>query len=400
MKKTFISAVLALICACASAQQIDPPIIQYAPGDQFVANENYTVPDVLVRENGKKVRNRRQWEKKRRPELMSIFESEMYGKVPAKPEGLHFELTCPDSLVYDGTAIRRRVRIYLDAAGEHHFDMLIHLPANHEGKIPMFVGLNFLELEQNNEIVHHHWPADYITSEGFGVAVAFHTNIEHDGPEGEGYESADVRSWYKPAEEWGAISAWAWGISRMIDYFETCPDIDMQRIAVIGHSRLGKTALWASANDKRISLAVSNNSGCCGASLSRRMYGETFKVIQNRFPYWFVPKFVEYADKDCTFPTDQHALIALSAPRPVYVASADEDDWADPIGEWTSAYLAGPVYNLYGLKGLSSDHMVANDHTDDYGSVAYKIRSGGHALWPNDWCDYIKFAKRHFYPCK
>lgn len=401
MKRPFIAAVLAFICACASAQDvIERPIIQYAPGDGFVAKEDFSIPDVLVRDNGRKVRNRRQWEKKRRPELMGIFESEMFGEVPSRPEGLRFELTCPDSLVYGGTAIRRRVRIYLDAAGEHHFDMMIHLPAKHEGRIPMFVGLNFRELEENLTVHRHTWPFEYITAEGFGVAVAFHTAIEPDGPEGEGYESANVRSWYKPAGEWGAISAWAWGISRMIDYFETCPEIDMQRIAVIGHSRLGKTALWASANDRRISLAVSNNSGCCGAALSRRMYGETFQVIQSRFPYWFVPKFEEYAGREDSFPTDQHALIALSAPRPVYVASADEDDWADPIGEWQAALLAGPVYRLYGLQGLSGDHMPADNHTDDYGSVAYKIRTGIHALWPDDWCDYIKFAKRHFYPCR
>lgn len=401
MNKSAFAAALLLVCSAAFAQNgIDRPIIQYTPGDAYVAREDFTVPDVLVGQDGMKVRNRRQWEKKRRPELMGIFNSEMFGSVPAKPEGLHFRLTCPDSLVYGGTAVRRRVRIYLDASEEHHFDMMIHLPAKHEGRIPMFVGLNFLELEQNLEVRRHQWPSEYITAEGFGVAVAFHTSIEPDGPEGAGHESACVRSWYKPAEEWGAISAWAWGISRMIDYFETCPEIDMQRIAVIGHSRLGKTALWASANDSRISLAVSNNSGCCGAALSRRMYGETFRVIQNHFPYWFVPKFAEYVDRENDFPTDQHALIALSAPRPVYVASADEDDWADPIGEWMSARLACPVYGLYGLPGLGSDHMTANDHTDDYGSVAYKIRSGVHALWPDDWCDYIKFAKRHFYPCK
>ena len=398
--KRLYTIILCAFFGISLSAQVDNPVIYYSLGDGTSAIEDYTLPDLLVTNRGKKVRNRRQWEKKRRPELLSTFETEMFGKVPEKPAGLHFVKLCPDSLVYDGTAVRSRVRIWLDADEQHFFDMLVHLPAKHEGRIPMFVGLNFRSIEESLLVTRHTWPFDLITKEGFGVCVAFHTTIEQDGDEYEEVPSANVRSWYRPAEEWGAISAWAWGISRMIDWMETVPEIDMDRIAVIGHSRLGKTALWASANDMRISMAVSNCSGCCGASISRRRYGETFEVIYDHFPYWFVPCFGEYAYKEDQFPTDQHALIALSAPRPVYVASADEDDWADPIGEWTAAREAGPVYALYGLKGLSSNWMQPNNHTDDYGSVAYKIRNGVHAMWPDDWYDYIKFAKRQFYPCK
>ena len=399
MKRIFFILTSLMLGVCAWAQTGNP-IIYYSTGEDGTANEDYVLPDLLTSRDGKKISTARMWEKVRRPELLSIFETEMYGKVPGRPEGLHFARICPDSLVYGGAAVRSRIRIWLDASEQHHFDMLVHLPSEHQGRIPMFVGLNFRSLDDCLELNRHTWPFELITKEGFGVAVAFHTSIEQDGQEYEGIPSAAVRSWYRPADEWGAISAWAWGISRMIDWFETAPGIDMDRIAVIGHSRLGKTALWASANDSRISLAVSNCSGCCGAAISRRMYGETFEAIQRNFPYWFVPRFREYSGREDMFPTDQHALIALSAPRPVYVASADEDDWADPIGEWTAAYEAGPVYGLYGLDGLSCRSMQPNGHTDDYGSVAYKIRNGIHAMWPDDWYDYIKFAKKQFYQHK
>lgn len=403
MKKFVISAICALLGVALAAQTPEGNRVEYyqLDAEAYPVNENYSLPDLLVCNSGKTVNTVKEWEKVRRPEILSMFTTEMYGEVPGKPAGLHFALAAPDSVVYDGAGIRRRVRIFLDAEGKHSFDVLVHLPAKHDGKIPMFVGLNFHNIEESLEQNRHTWPFEMIVREGFGVAEAYHSQIEPDGREFDmDVVSASVRSWYKPAEEWGAISAWAWGISRIVDYLETLPEVDCGKIAVIGHSRLGKTALWAAANDRRLAMAVSNNSGCCGAALSRRGYGETFEVIGRNFPHWFVPEFNRYSGKDNEFPTDQHGLIALCAPRPVYVASAAEDHWADPIGEWTAAYEAAPVYKLYGLKGLSRSSMQPLGHTDDFGSIAYKIRSGEHALWPDDWCDYIKFAKRQFYQGK
>lgn len=357
--------------------------------------ENYTIPDVLVCNDGFHVTKAKQWEKKRRPEIMAIYENEMFGKVPSRPSDMHFALSAPDSLVYDGKALRRRIYVYLDAAEEHKFEVMIHLPVNHAGKIPCFVALNFRSIPDSFDGTRYELPYEAITDEGFGIAVAFHSSIEPDGNEYQ-YPSANVRSWYKPADEWGCISAWAMGLSAMADYLATLPEVDMSKLAVIGHSRLGKTALWAGANDPRFALVISNNSGCCGAATNARMYGETFSVIYNHFPYWFIPEFKKYGGRDGEFPVEQNALVALSAPRPVYIASASEDHWADPYGEWLTAVNAAPVYALYGLKGLSGKTMPALGHCDDYGSIAYKIHKGVHALWADDWMDYIKFAKRQF----
>ena len=379
---------------------IDNPIAYYSEGKDIVTvQKDYVLPDALVTNDGKQVKNVRQWEKVRRPEIMSIFNNEMFGEVPGRPEGLHFALACPDSIVYDGIAIRRRVNVFLDSEEKHSFEVLIHFPVQHNGRIPMFVGLNFKRNAVAFDVTRHQWPYEFLVKEGFGVAVAYHSSIEPDTRDFiKDIESANVRSWYKNADEWGAISAWAWGLSRIVDYLETCPEVDCSRLAVIGHSRLGKTALWASANDTRFSLCISNCSGCCGAAISRRTFGETFKAIATTFPYWFVPRFQTYKERENDFPADQHELIALTAPRAIYVASAAEDHWADPRGEWLAAKEAGAVYELYGLKGLSRDSMQPLGHTDDYGSVAYKVRSGEHALWPDDWYDYVKYAKRQFYP--
>ena len=397
MKRLAIISAACIVAFSAMAQPSGPGAIsryEIDPDDRAPVT-GYTLPDVLVCNDGKAVRTARQWERKRRPEIKAIYENEMFGKVPARPADMHFGLSAPDSLVYGGKVLRRRIWVYLDAAGQHKFEMMLHLPVNHAGKIPCFVALNFRSIQDSFDGTRYELPYEAIADEGFGIAVAFHASIEPDGDEYE-TESASVRSWYKPADEWGCISAWAMGLSAMADYLATLPEVDMDRLAVIGHSRLGKTALWAGANDERFSLVISNNSGCCGAATNARMFGETFEAIYNRFPYWFIPAFAKYSNRDGEFPVDQNALVALSAPRPVYVASASEDHWADPCGEWLTALNAGPVYELYGLKGLSEKTMPALGHCDDYGTVAYKIHNGPHALYADDWLDYIKFAKRHF----
>mgnify|MGYP003311968398 CR=1 FL=1 len=397
MKKLSIAAALCALCISAAAQPSgEGSIARYEIDlEAFSVNENYVLPDVLTCNNGEKVRNLRQWEKKRRPEIMAIYENEMFGKVPERPSGMHFVPSAPDSLVFGGKALRRRVMIYLDKEEKHGFEIMLHLPVSHAGRIPMFVALNFRSIADSFDGTRYELPYETFVDEGFGFAVAFHSSIEPDIADYTG-ESADVRGWYRPAEEWGAISAWAMGLSCIADYLETLPEVDMGKLVVAGHSRLGKTALWAGANDPRFAIVISNNSGCCGAATNARMYGETFRVIYDRFPYWFIPAFSKYSGRDCEFPVDQNALAALSAPRPVYIASASEDHWADPYGEWLTALNAGPVYALYGLKGLSGRTMPALGHCDDYGSVAYKIHEGPHALWADDWLDYIKFAKRHF----
>lgn len=360
----------------------------------------YELPDPLQFDDGREVRNARQWEKKRRPQVLEVFAQEMYGHMPARPEGLHFS-TISEETVYAGLGLRKVVRIYLDADQAHWFDVLIHLPKDAAGPVPMFVGLNFKGNDATlDERADFRWPYELVLKAGMGVATAWRDSIEPDGKdsklaEAEGVcRDGGVRSWYNKDGDWGAISAWAWGLSRIVDYLETDEAYDTDRLAVIGHSRLGKTALWAGANDLRFDMVISNDSGCCGAAISRRKFGETFEVIDTAFPHWFTREFDKYKGKEETFPADQHWLIALAAPRPVYVASATEDLWADPKGEWLAAKAAEPVYALFGMQGLD-DGMPAPDVSDGDGRIGYHIRSGKHNILAFDWQQYISFMNRH-----
>lgn len=360
----------------------------------------YELPDPLQFDDGREVRNARQWEKKRRPQVLEVFAQEMYGHMPARPEGLHFS-TISEETVYAGLGLRKVVRIYLDADQAHWFDVLIHLPKDAAGPVPMFVGLNFKGNDATlDERADFRWPYELVLKAGMGVATAWRDSIEPDGKdsklaEAEGVcRDGGVRSWYNKDGDWGAISAWAWGLSRIVDYLETDEAYDTDRLAVIGHSRLGKTALWAGANDLRFDMVISNDSGCCGAAISRRKFGETFAVIDTSFPHWFTREFDKYKGREGTFPADQHWLIALAAPRPVYVASATEDLWADPKGEWLAAKAAGPVYALFGMQGLD-DGMPAPDVSDGDGRIGYHIRSGAHNILAFDWQQYISFMNRH-----
>ena len=367
----------------------------------------YTLPDVLVTSGGRRVRNKRVWEKKRRAEVLEVLSQEMYGHVPARPEGLHFETVSVDT-VYGGLGVRKVVRISLDAEGEHWFDALVHFPLGFEGPVPFFAGLNFKGNEATlDERSSSSWPYEMILGAGFGVITAWRDSVEPDGPGSLVKERKDtvcqdggVRAWYNVGGDWGAISAWAWGLSRMLDYLETEPEADAARVVVIGHSRLGKTALWAGANDQRFAGVVSNDSGCCGAAISRRVFGENFASIATVFPHWFTREFDKYKGREEEFPGDQHWLAALAAPRPLYIASASKDGWADPKGEWLCAVSVAPVYKLYRLPGLKSSRFDAavwpapGCPVAD-GAVAYHLREGRHAITAFDWAQYLRFFSRH-----
>jgi len=183
------------------------------------------------------------------------------------------------------------------------------------------------------------------------------------------------------ADEWGSIGAWAWGISRIVDYFETDKGVDAKRIAIVGVSRLGKTVLWAGAHDPRIAMVIASCSGEGGAALSRRNYGETIKHLAVRYGYQFAGNYAKYGDRVDQFPVDSHMLIALMAPRPVLLQTGDKDFWSDPKGEFLAAVAAEPVYKLLGKQGLGTDQIAAADQAILH-DIGYVMHAGGHGAIP------------------
>jgi hypothetical protein len=401
--------------------------IAQEPNYDKSAVPKYTLPDLLRLKNGKEVNSRFEWEKKRRPEIISDFKKEVYGKVPGKLCLSSVEPVEQDSNALDGRAIRKQVNLIVSKNGKTiKVGLLMYLPKIKEPS-PLFVGYNFygnqtvsrdpgillptswVMNEPSYGITNHqateesrgahqsYWCVEKLINSGYGLATVYYGDIDPDkndftdGVHPFFYKAGQVQ----PApDEWGSIAAWAWGLSRILDYLVTDKSVDKKNVIVIGHSRLGKAALWAGALDKRFAMVISNESGCGGAALSRRIFGETVERINNSFPYWFCTNFKKYNRKENLLPVDQHMLIALIAPRPVYIASAAEDLWADPVGEYLSGFHASEIYNLYGFEGLSSPEMPAVNKPV-MNRIGYHIRSGSHKVTEYDWDQYIRFANQN-----
>lgn len=388
----------------------------------------YVLPDPLTTLAGEKVSDAETWTKVRRPEVLELFRQHVYGRAPGRPKDLTFRVFDRKDDALEGLAVRKQVTIrFSQEADAKSMDVLIYLPRGAEGPVPMFLGLNF----RGNHAINadpgiklsprwvasryegvarnratdaargtaaRRWPVKTILARGYGLATIYYGDVE---PDRKDALSESVRASYLPAgqkkpapDDWGAIGAWAWGLSRAMDYFETDDEIDASRVAVIGHSRLGKTSLWAGASDPRFAMVVSNNSGCGGAALSRRKFGETVARINESFPHWFARNFHRYGHREAALPVDQHMLLALIAPRPLYVASAKEDRWADPRGEFLSCVHAASVYRLFGREGLPTSKMPAVDRSVG-DAIGYHLRSGKHDLTPFDWAQYLDFADKH-----
>lgn len=359
-----------------------------------------------------------EWEQVHRPVIMNFFEQEVYGLMPDGQVGITYEVLneCPNAL--GGKAIRKEVAMHI-AGLDTPVLILMYLPANAKGPVPAFLGMNFKGNHQINPdpaitpspnapvtkgdpergAASSRWPVEFIVESGYAVVTLNRDNVDPDFDDG--FQNSVHPLFYAEgqtapkANEWGTIGAWAWSLSRVMDYLVSDKAIDSNKVAVVGHSRLGKTALWAGATDKRFAIAISNDSGCGGAALSIRKVGESVDVINRSFPHWFCDNYNKYRNNESALFVDQQGLIALIAPRPVYVASATLDQWADPEGEYLSALYASPVYELYGLKGLTTP-MPAPEQPMNSGHVGYHLRTGKHDITLYDWQQYVDFANRHF----
>lgn len=392
----------------------------------------YTLPDPLVCADGTRVTDVKVWEKKRRPELLQLFGDQVYGHAPRRRRGLTtFEVASVATNALGGKATRKEITLWL--AGRTNgpsMSVLLYLPNGAKESVPAFLGMNFggnhaihadpgIRLSDRWVAARHgscvvdnrateacrglfasRWPVERVLARGYALATVYYGDLEPDFPEGwklgvRATLSRHGTNMVFKLDQWGAIGAWAWGLSRAMDYLETDQAVDARRVAVIGHSRLGKTALWAGARDERFALVISNESGEGGAALARRRFGETTADLNRRFPHWFCGNFKQYSENEDQLPVDQHQLLALIAPRPLYVASAEEDRWADPRGEFLAAKAAEPVYQLYGKAGLGvAEHPPVHQPVGDF--IRYHVRAGKHDVTDYDWEQYLAFADRHF----
>ena len=393
----------------------------------------YTLPDPLVTENGTIVDSPEMWFKLRRQEIMSMFVTEMFGKTPENGNlSIRYELISETKDALSGKAIRREVRFFPLKDNDAFFlDLLIYTPKNQNSAVPTFLALNFqgnhaatlepgimssVSMRQNTDyrgktdeeitqeveklrgVQERRWPFETIIDRGYGVVMCCNFDIDpdfHDGFQNGIHPFYDKKAEKRGPDAWGTIAAWAWGLSRILDYLETDALVDAKRVAVFGHSRLGKTALWAGATDERFAMVISNNSGCGGAAISKRAFGETVGRINTAFPHWFCENFTKYNNNEAALPFDQHELIALIAPRPVYIASAEQDQWADPKGEFLAAIHADPVYRLLGTDGIASVTEMPPLNTSVGGTIHYHYRTGEHDVTDYDWDQYLDFADQH-----
>ena len=387
----------------------------------------YTLPDALHLADGKPVTSARMWTNKRRPEIVSLFETQQYGRAPGRPAAERFDITDTGTPALNGTAIRKQITIHLTAAADGPaIHLLEYIPASAKKPVPLLLSINFGAVQNAVEDLgitpQTVWDpktnarilppsrggfgridaADLLAA-GFGVATFYYGDVDPDYAAG---LSHGIRAAYlKPnqtapaPDEWGTISAWAWGMSRVEDYLETDPAVDAHRVAIHGVSRLGKTVMWAGAHDQRFALVIASCSGEGGAALSHRDYGETIAHLEapSRYPYQFAGNWSKYVGFPDSAPFDANLLVALIAPRPLLLQTGDTDFWSDPKGEFLAAVAAAPVYKLLGKDPLDTDVWPAAGQPILH-DLGYSMHAGGHGMVPSDWAIYIDFLKQHLHP--
>jgi hypothetical protein len=384
------------------------------------------LPDPLVMLDGTKVETKEQWVRKRRPELKELFQDLMYGRYPTAKVAVTAKVVHEDKQAFGGKGTLREVAL---SVGEKYppVYVLIAVPNDRSGPVPAFVGLNFTgnhalttdpkvhipegwmypnragvkdnkATEAGRGTATDSWPLETAVGRGYAVATAYSGDVIPDNPKVRGGLADLIMPLPKGEADPTAtatVMAWAWGIHRMVDHLSALPEVDSKRIAVVGHSRLGKAAIVAGAFDDRIALTIPNQAGCGGTSPDRMKNpkAETVKRINTSFPHWFCGHFKAFNDDTSKLPFDQHCLIALCAPRPVLLTNATEDQWADPPGQFDMLKAAAPVYKLHGVDGLAAETFPAEGKLVD-SRLGYWVRPGKHAMGPDDWQTYLAFADK------
>lgn len=402
MKTSLLPTILLAATASLLTAADVPPSKRFPPDPPDMPA--YTLPDPLLTTGGHKVTSADDWRKIRRPEVLELFRTHVYGRVPATAFRQSFRIVREDPAAMDGAATLRQVEIHIEAKEKSLvINLTLFVPNKRSGPAPTFLLISNRgpeNLDPTRKTKSGFWPAEEAIARGYAMAAFRNADVDPDKDDGfkDGIHGLLDGATRAP-NAWGTLAAWAWGASRCMDYLVTDQAIAKDKVAVIGHSRGGKTALWAGAEDERFAMACSNDSGCGGAALSRRQLKDKESVakINMSFPHWFNANFKTYNDRVEALPVDQHMLIALIAPRAVCVGSASEDRWADPRGEFESAVRAGPVYRLFGQSGLGNPSDMPGLDTPLHGAgVHYHIREGSHNLTPADWGFYMDFADKQW----
>lgn len=387
----------------------------------------YTLPDALRLDDGKPVRDAHTWFSERRPQIVRLFETQQFGRAPGRPANESFTVTDPGTPALGGKALRKQVTIrFSKDPSWPQIHLLIYLPAAAKKPVPLLLSINFGAIQnavddpgitpekvwdpKTNTKVDPgkgrgfgRLPVEMLVDAGFGVATFYYGDVDPDYAEG--FLNGIRARYLKPGEtergpsDWGSIASWAWGMSRVEDYFETDKNIDAKRVAIHGISRLGKTVMWAGAHDQRFAAVIASCSGEGGAELSHRDYGETIAHLTapKRYPYQFAENFAKWAGFPDKAPFDANMLIALIAPRPLLLQTGDKDYWSDPKGEFLAEVAAGPVYELLGKDPLDTETWPPAGQPILH-DLSYYMHDGGHGMVPSDWEIYLRFLKMHLDP--
>lgn len=361
----------------------------------------YTLPDVLKTTKNTVVNNKTTWEKLRRPEILTLFENNIYGQMPETFNSIKHTVTNENAAAMNGRATLKQVAIEVTHNNKSvQINLVLFVPNNARKPVPAFL----LILNRSKEIMDptrafksEFWPAEMLIDSGYAIAVFHYSDLAPDHKDSFANKLLQLYPEQLSADNgMRAVGAWAWGASRVMDYFEKDKDIDAKKVAVVGHSRGGKASLWAAAQDQRFAMCVSNCSGNTGAALARRQFGERITRINTSFPHWFTTNYKKFNDKEASLPVDQHMLIALVAPRPVYATNASKDLWADPTGTYLALKNAEKVYALYGIKSNLPATPPGINEPVIQSTIAYHNREGEHNMTAFDWGNFVRFANYHY----